>query len=102
MAADRLQNTSQASTAQAGSVEENIDGHSQAERIGQLLHEGKFCAAAKLYSEMTGSDLIESKLAIDRLARKHDLAPMSGCLSHLAVLMLFSGASAWAIGRWLV
>lgn len=79
--------------------ERNLDA-TPAQQIGQLLQEGRFCAATRLYSEMTGSDLIESKLAIDRLARKHNLVPLSGCLSHLALLVLLTSSVGWAMMNW--
>lgn len=72
-----------------------------AAEIGRLVGEKKFCAAARLYSETTGADLIESKLAIDRLASRHGLAPVRGCVSHFAMLLLLGGAASWAVSRWL-
>jgi hypothetical protein len=63
------------------------------EAIARLVGEKKFCAAARLYSAETGSDLIESKLAIDRIAHRHGLAPITGCASYFA-LMVLVGAGA--------
>ena len=68
-----------------------------AAEIGRLLHEKKFCAAARLYSEMTGADLLESKLAIDRLARRHDLAPIHGCASYFVLMIALGGTAAWGV-----
>ncbi|HEX6986689.1 MAG TPA: hypothetical protein VF170_15010 [Planctomycetaceae bacterium] len=70
---------------------------SPAAEIGRLVREGKFCAAARLYSEATGADLIESKLAIDRLARRHGLAPAGGCASHFVAILLLAGTGAGMI-----
>jgi len=70
-----------------------------AARIAQLVQERKFCAAARLYSEMTGADVVESKLAIDRLAHKHGLAPLSGCASQFALILALISAGAWGLIR---
>ncbi|MGC1275528.1 MAG: hypothetical protein WBC44_17605 [Planctomycetaceae bacterium] len=68
-----------------------------AQKIGRLLHERKFCAAARLYSEMTGADLLESKLAIDRLAGRHGLAPINGCASYFSLMIALGGAGVWGV-----
>ncbi len=74
---------------------------SAAEAIGRLVREKKFCAAARLYSETTGTNLLDSKLAIDRLAQRHGHAPLSGCASYLALMVLLGGATSWAVSQWL-
>ena len=74
---------------------------STALEIGRLVCEKKFCAAARLYSETTGADLIESKLAIDRLAHRHGHAPISGCASHFVLLLLLAGTGAWGLIAWI-
>ena len=66
-----------------------------AEEISELLHEGRFCEAARLYSSWSGTDYLESKLFIDRLARKHGLAPRSGCASYFMVLVVGIGVGVW-------
>jgi len=68
-----------------------------AEAIARLVRERQFCAAARLYSATTGADVIESKLAIDRLARRHGLAPITGCASYFALMVIASGVTASAI-----
>lgn len=68
-----------------------------AEEIGRLLREKKFCAAARLYSETTGADLLESKLAIDRLAGRHGLAPINGCASYFVLMIALGGTGIWGV-----
>ena len=68
-----------------------------ADDLAALLREGRFTDAAKLYAHATGAGLLESKLAVDRLARRHGLAPTRGCASHFAVLI----AAAAALAGWL-
>lgn len=63
--------------------------------IGRLVQERRFCEAARLYAEWSGCDYIESKLAIDRLARKHGLAPHRGCASYFMVLLVGVGVGFW-------
>ncbi len=70
---------------------------SAATRIGELVRERKFCAAARLYSEATGADAVESKLAIDRLARRHGLLPLRGCASHFALLVGLAAGGVWGL-----
>jgi hypothetical protein len=71
--------------------------HAPGEAIARLVREKKFCAAARLYSAETGSDLIESKLAIDRIAHRHGLAPITGCASYFALMVLVGGAAVSAV-----
>lgn len=63
------------------------------ETIARLVRERKFCLAARLYSAETGADLIESKLAIDRIAHRHGLAPITGCASYFALMVLAGGGA---------
>lgn len=67
------------------------------ETIARLVRERKFCAAARLYSAETGADLIESKLAIDRIAHRHGLAPITGCASYFALMVLAGGGAFSAV-----
>lgn len=67
------------------------------ETIARLVRERKFCLAARLYSAETGADLIESKLAIDRIAHRHGLAPITGCASYFALMILAGGAAVSAV-----
>ena len=67
------------------------------ETIARLVRERKFCAAARLYSAETGADLIESKLAIDRIAHRHNLAPITGCASYFALMVLAGGGVVSAV-----
>ncbi len=75
------------------------------DEIGQLVREGRFCEAAKIYGQWSGANPIDSKLAIDRLAHKHDLAPHSGCLSYLMLLLFGLGYALFESvrlgGQWL-
>ncbi len=70
---------------------------SPASQIAELVRERKFCAAARLYSERTGANLIDSKLEIDRLALRHGLAPISGCASYFVLMLLAGAAGATAL-----
>jgi hypothetical protein len=70
-----------------------------AAKIARLVRERQFCAAARLYSEQTGADLIESKLAIDRLAHRHGFAPISGCASYFVMLLVSSAAGAFFLAK---
>lgn len=73
--------------------------------IGELVRAGRFRDAARLYGQWAGADPIDSKIAIDRLAHKHGLAPRSGCLSYLMLLLLGVGYAFYEglrfSGQWL-
>ncbi|MDQ3331806.1 MAG: hypothetical protein M3552_14320 [Planctomycetota bacterium] len=78
--------------------ERELEAHPAA-LIAQLVRERKFCAAARLYAEETGADLIESKLAIDRIAHRHGFAPTSGCASYFLLLLVFVGTGTWMLAE---
>ena len=84
---------------------EMCEDSSGGEEIGQLVREGRFGEAAKIYGQWSGANPIDSKLAIDRLAHKHDLAPHSGCLSYLMLLLFGLGYALFESvrlgGQWL-
>lgn len=67
--------------------------------IAELVRERRFCAAARLYSEQTGENLVESKLAIDRIAMRHGYAPLNGCASYLMLLIAAGGSAFWALAE---
>lgn len=72
-----------------------------ATEIGELVQQGRFCEAARLYSSWSGTNYLDSKLVIDRLARKHGLAPHSGCASYFMMLVVGLGSAVWWCIDWL-
>ena len=79
------------------SAEPPADDESPAVEIAELVRRGEFTAAARRYSQLSGADLITSKLAIDRMAQRHGLAPASGCASYLIVLLTVGGGTVWCL-----
>ena len=63
--------------------------------LAELIERGEFTAAAKVYSRATGANLIDSKLAVEKLARRHGHGPKTGCGHLLAgCVLLLLGATA--------
>ena len=66
--------------------------------LAALIKARRYAHAARLYSETTGVNLLDSKLAVEKLARKHGHGPKTGCGHILAgCLLLAAGCVAWAV-----
>ena len=74
-------------------------GRRLSSELAGMIARGEYTAAARVYAAATGADLIESKLAVERLARKHGHGPKTGCGHLLAgCVLLAAGLAALIAG----